>query len=122
MSLSRRAFLSGSAAILAASSPVSAAAPPVGKQAPGFYRYRIGSCELTAIHDGVWQRPMDDDFVRNATPAEVARAMTDAFLPVTGKLPLPFTALVVNTGGKLVLIDTGSGGQIGAGAQFLVPN
>ena len=122
MSLSRRAFLSGSAAILATPSHAFAAASPAGKQAPGFYRYKVGNYELTAIHDGVWQRPIDDDFVRNATPAEVTRAMTDAFLPATGKLPLPFTALVVNTGTKLVLIDTGSGGQISTSAQYLGPN
>ena len=120
--LSRRALLSGSAAFVAAPSWASAAPPPAAQQAPGFYRYRVGSYTLTAIHDGIWQRPMDDDFVRNATPDEVTKAMNDAFLPVTGKLPLPFTALVVNTGTKLVLIDTGSGGQISASAQHLSQN
>src|SRR5262245_6031167 len=112
MNLNRRAWLSGATALFAVPPTLSTAAvSSAATQAPGFYRYKIGSYMLTAIHDGVWQRPMDDDFIRNATLADVTKAMTDAFLPVTGKLPLPFTALVVNTGTKIVLIDTGSGGQ-----------
>jgi glyoxylase-like metal-dependent hydrolase (beta-lactamase superfamily II) len=91
--------------------PAFAAAPPAGKQGPGVYRYKIGSYELTAINDGVWNRPLDDKFVRNAPFAEVQKAMSDAFLP-TDKLPISFTTLVVNTGSKVIAIDTGTGGQL----------
>ena len=38
------------------------------------------------------------------------------------RLATPFTALVVNTGGKLVLIDTGTGGQIAPSAGALRDN
>ena len=38
---------------LATSSPVRAAAPPAGTQAPGWYRYKVGSFEMTVVTDGV---------------------------------------------------------------------
>jgi glyoxylase-like metal-dependent hydrolase (beta-lactamase superfamily II) len=118
INLSRRDVLIGAAfaaSALSASRSL-AAAPFAGMQAPTLYRYKIGNYELTALSDGLWERPIDDKFVRNADPAEVRKVMTDGFLPATDKLPIPFTALLVNTGSKLVLIDTGSGGQMAATA------
>lgn len=115
--LSRRALFAASAA--AATLPffgttlARAAAPAAGKQGPGFYRFRIGDYEITAINDGTWYRALDDKFVRNAAFAEVQKALSEAFLP-TDKLPIPFTALVVNTGSKLIALDTGTGGQLGS--------
>jgi glyoxylase-like metal-dependent hydrolase (beta-lactamase superfamily II) len=115
----RRTVIAGSAAMTGATALstlttrlAAAATRPAGKQATALYRYKIGSYELTAISDGIWNRPIDDKFVRNADPADVRKAMTDAFMPATDSLPIPFTTLLVNTGTKLVLIDTGSGGQI----------
>lgn len=123
--LTRRGMLAGAAAATAAAClPRNAHAGIVktGHQVPGFYRYRLGDCTLTAINDGVWQRPMEDDFVRNVPAAAVKQALIDAFMPVNGKLPLPFTALVVDTGGKRVLIDTGTGGQIAPTARLFDAN
>jgi glyoxylase-like metal-dependent hydrolase (beta-lactamase superfamily II) len=113
--LTRRTMLAGSAMAAAATAlpmqSAAAAAPPVGKQAPGIYRFKIGSYELTAVHDGVWYRDIDDKFVRNVPFAEVQKALSDARMPAS-QIVLPFTALLVNTGAKLVLIDTGTGGQV----------
>jgi len=121
--INRRDLLAGSLALGAGLLPVPgfAVAPQAGKQAPEFYRYKVGNFELTAISDGVWQRPIDDKFVRNAFFPDVQKVMSEAFLP-THILPTPFTALVVNTGKRLVLIDTGSGGQITRTAGVLVSN
>jgi glyoxylase-like metal-dependent hydrolase (beta-lactamase superfamily II) len=116
--LTRRTLL-GSAALAAAGTAlpqaVHAAAPPAGKQAPAFYRYKIGTYELTAIHDGVWIRDIDRNFIKNASPPAIEKAMEDAKM-APGKLSIPFTTLVVNTGSKLVLIDTATGGQLAATA------
>jgi glyoxylase-like metal-dependent hydrolase (beta-lactamase superfamily II) len=124
VTFSRRDVLAGAAFAASALSATRslAAAPFAGMQAPTLYRYKIGSYELTALSDGLWERPIDDKFVRNADPAEVRKAMTDAFLPATDRLPTPITALLVNTGSKLVLIDTGSGGQMAATAGTLNAN
>jgi len=121
--VTRRTLLAGSAAaaFAAGASPAAAAAPPSGKQTPGVYRYKIGTFELTALYDGIWYRPITDKFIRNAPFAEVEHALANAFMPAD-KLATPFTTLVVNTGNKLVLIDTGTGGQIAPSAGALQEN
>ncbi len=120
--LTRRSLLAGSAlAMTAAGAPAIAAAPPADKATPGIYRYKIGSYELTALYDGIWYRPITDKFISNAPFAEVERALDDAFMP-HDRLATPFTTLIVNTGNKLVLIDTGTGGQIAPSAGVLSEN
>lgn len=128
MAINRRTFLSGSAAATAATvmpstalRPANAAAPPAGKPGPAYYRFKLGDYELTALYDGIWNRPLDEKFVRNAAFSDVQRALADNFLPID-KLPLPFTALLVNTGSKLVLIDTGTAGQMSPTAGSLLHN
>jgi glyoxylase-like metal-dependent hydrolase (beta-lactamase superfamily II) len=112
----RRNVLAGASLAAAdAVAPAQAAAPAIGKQAPSIYRYRVGEMELTAIYDGVWYRPIDEKFIRKANYADVQRAMSDAFMP-EAKLATPFTMLLVNTGKKLVLLDTGTGGQVASTA------
>jgi glyoxylase-like metal-dependent hydrolase (beta-lactamase superfamily II) len=119
----RRTFLAGSAlaAVSASADPAAAAAPSADKETPGIYRYRIGTFELTALYDGIWYRPITDAFIRNAPFAEVEHALADAFMPAD-KLATPFTTLIVNTGKKLVLLDTGTGGQIAPSAGVLRDN
>jgi glyoxylase-like metal-dependent hydrolase (beta-lactamase superfamily II) len=122
-SVTRRTFLAGSAlgALSVRADPAAAAAPPADKETPGIYRYRIGTFELTALYDGIWYRPISDTFIRNAPFAEVEHALADAFMPAD-KLATPFTTLIVNTGKKLVLLDTGTGGQIAPSAGVLRDN
>src|SRR5579872_2225782 len=123
-SITRRRLLAGSAlgALAAAPfAPARAAAPPAGKETPGIYRYRIGAFEITALYDGIWYRPITDNFIRNAPFAEVESALAAAFMPAD-KLATPFTTLIVNTGRKLILIDTGTGGQIAPSAGVLRAN
>lgn len=76
-------------------------------QAPSFYRYSVGDMRVTAIHDGMAYRGLEG-FIPNAPPGAVQQALADNFLP-TDRFPITFTTLVVETGGKLVLIDTGNG-------------
>ena len=121
--LTRRSLLAASALapLGAGLGPVAAEAPASGKATAGVYRYKIGAFELTALYDGIWFRPITDKFIRNAPFAEVEQALDAAFMP-HDKLATPFTALVVNTGTKLVLIDTGTGGQISPSAGALRDN
>ena len=119
--LTRRNMLAGASLAAASALPAQAAAPATGKQAPSIYRYRIGEMELTALYDGVWYRPIDEKFIRKADYADVQRAMSDAFMPAE-KLATPFTTLLVNTGKKLILLDTGTGGQIASTAGAFSEN
>jgi glyoxylase-like metal-dependent hydrolase (beta-lactamase superfamily II) len=112
--LTRRTLLTGTAAAGAAalgslpSAPAFAAAPPAGKQAPAFYRYKVGSHEVTVVSDGARTFPLGDTFVLNAKKDEVAAALEAAYMP-KDKMTIVFNPIVVNNGSKLVLIDTGNG-------------
>ncbi|MGV7217390.1 MBL fold metallo-hydrolase [Bradyrhizobium sp. UFLA05-112] len=112
--LNRRHLLAGAAAIGAASlsrlgtTPANAAVPQSGAQAPGFYRYKVGSYECTSINDGARTFPMPDKFVTNV-PKEEALAAADAAYMPKGMVTIPFNPQLINTGSKLVLIDTGNG-------------
>jgi glyoxylase-like metal-dependent hydrolase (beta-lactamase superfamily II) len=121
--ITRRMLLTGSAlaALTSRTGPAPAAAPPAGTEVAGLYRYRIGTFELTALYDGIWYRPITDRFIRNAPFAEVERALDAAYMPAD-KLATPFTTLIVNNGSKLVLLDTGTGGQIAPSAGVLRDN
>ncbi len=122
--LSRRSFLTGplaAAGCAALPLPARAAAPAAKAQGPGVYRYKLGELQLTALYDGTWYLPIDDKFVRNANGATVNAALAAAFLPPS-VLPITFTALLVNDGRKLTLIDTGTAGQITDTAGFMNAN
>lgn len=131
MPLTRRTLLTGSFATLPAlglqtlelssATSANAAAPLSGKQSAEFYRFALGDFELTAVYDGFWNRPINNKFVRNAPYAEVEKALANSFMP-PDTLAMPFTPLLVNTGRNLVLIDTGSGGQLASTAGALVAN
>ena len=113
--LSRRHLLAGAVAAGAATaltpfatSTSRAAAPSSGMQAPGFYRYKVGSYECTSINDGARSFPLPDTFVRNVPKAEALAAAEAAYMP-KGMVTVPFNPQLINTGGKLVLIDCGNG-------------
>ena len=116
-SLSRRALLRVTAAgatagIVAAAGgrPAIAAAPQSGQQAPGFYRYKVGSIEITVLNDGVSRMPITDGFVENASKDEVNAALDAAFLE-RDFYAGPYNPIVINTGTKLALVDTGTGDE-----------
>jgi glyoxylase-like metal-dependent hydrolase (beta-lactamase superfamily II) len=108
--LSRRSLLTGTAAITAAAAPslpVQAAAPPAGKQAPGFYRYKVGDYEVNVITDGATTFPLPDTFVTNVKKDEVNGALAAAYME-KDKMTIPYSPIVINTGSKLIVIDTGT--------------
>jgi glyoxylase-like metal-dependent hydrolase (beta-lactamase superfamily II) len=123
--LSRRALLTGSAALgagaLAGSLPAMsarAAAPVAGKQAAGFYRYKVGDYEITSINDGARTFPMPDGFVKNVPKNQALAAAEAAYMP-KGQVTVPFNPQIVNTGSKLVLIDAGYGPGIAPSVGLL---
>lgn len=117
--LTRRHLVTGAAtataaaviAPLVATTAAVAKETPAGRQAPGFYRYKVGDFEISAVTDGAATFPLPDKFVANQAKAEVEKALTDAYQPA-GTVTVPFTPIVVNTGPKLVVIDTGYGPEM----------
>ena len=33
----------------------------------GVYKYKVGSIEVSAIYDGIWRKPHDPTFIKNAS-------------------------------------------------------
>jgi glyoxylase-like metal-dependent hydrolase (beta-lactamase superfamily II) len=80
-------------------------APMAGTQAPGFYRLKVGAHEVTVLSDGglALDAPL---FAGDEAGAE--KLLSDAHLPKMG-IPTPVNTWLINTGSKLVLVDTGGG-------------
>jgi glyoxylase-like metal-dependent hydrolase (beta-lactamase superfamily II) len=112
--LTRRSALAGAAVVGAAAmtpvqtSPASATAPPASKQAAGFYRYKVGDYEITVVTDGSTTRQLEDGFIINQKKEDVQAALAAAFMD-KDKITIRYTPIVVNTGSKLIVIDTGTG-------------
>jgi glyoxylase-like metal-dependent hydrolase (beta-lactamase superfamily II) len=110
----RRSLLSSATVVGAAgmmsgqSTPALAAAPASDQQAPGFYRYKVGSYEITVVTDGSTTRPLEEGYILNAKKEEVSAALASAFMD-KDKVTIRYSPIVVNTGSKLIVIDTGTG-------------
>jgi glyoxylase-like metal-dependent hydrolase (beta-lactamase superfamily II) len=109
------AILIGSAIALNAAH---AAAPEVKTQAPGYYRMMLGDFEVTVLSDGTLSLPAS--VMTNTTEAETEKALARNFQ----KSPFDASdnAFLINTGAKLVLIDTGCGSLLGPTAGNLLTN
>ena len=109
--LSRRQLLAGASAAAAVglagtASPVMAKAPMINAQAPAFYRFQLGTIEATVVSDGPLSIGDPKNTFRGPTAEQIGRMMTDHFLP-TDNVVLDQNALVINTGDKLAVFETG---------------
>lgn len=89
---------------LAAAPVARAEAPQVLTQVPGYYRQMIGAFEVTALYDG--QINLDAKLLKHTTPEQVQKLLARMFR--TNPTPTAVIAFLVNTGNKLVLVDTGA--------------
>jgi glyoxylase-like metal-dependent hydrolase (beta-lactamase superfamily II) len=89
--------------------------------AKGFATYKVGNAEVTAVYDGIWEKPHDPAFISNASVEDVRAAMTKAGLPADF-VSIPFVVTVVKTGGKTILCDSGTGGQVQPTAGKMMTN
>ncbi|EHR68999.1 Zn-dependent hydrolase, glyoxylase [Burkholderiales bacterium JOSHI_001] len=107
------------AALCLAAAAAQAAAPQVKGQAPGWYRMPLGDFEVTALNDGTVGLPVDK-LLTNTRPGQVQRALMKAYLGIP--LETSVNGYLVNTGSKLVLVDTGAAGLFGPTLGNLVAN
>jgi glyoxylase-like metal-dependent hydrolase (beta-lactamase superfamily II) len=108
--LSRRHLLTGASSAVAAqlvssALPAAAKAPLLKNQVPAFYRFNVGGIEATVVSDGVIVAATRTTFV-GPQAVDVERMMTDLFLPAD-KFVMDQNALIINTGDKLALFETG---------------
>jgi glyoxylase-like metal-dependent hydrolase (beta-lactamase superfamily II) len=102
-----------------AAPPVEAAASEPSKPA-NFTAFRIGELSAAALSDGVLELPNDNQaFGVGKTPDEVAAVLTANGLP-GDKLTLALHPLVVTSGERVLLFDTGAGTLFGPGSGKLL--
>jgi glyoxylase-like metal-dependent hydrolase (beta-lactamase superfamily II) len=108
--LDRRTLLrAGSAAVGgAALAPAAFAhAPQAGTQAqPSFYRFKLGTIEITVVSDGTLAFPAETLW---GDRAEDARGLLTSTFQPARPVGLQLNTILVNAGDKLVLIDAGCG-------------
>lgn len=126
LNLSRRDFVASTALAAALGLNARLAISPAFAQktpdpAKGFVSYKIGSAEVTALYDGIWEKAHDPAFIANASVEDVKNAMTSAGLPADF-VSIPFTVAVVKNGGKTILCDSGTGGQVQPTAGKMMEN
>jgi glyoxylase-like metal-dependent hydrolase (beta-lactamase superfamily II) len=126
LDMSRRDFVvsTGLAAALGLSGRLAvspAFAQKTADPAKPFVTYKVGSAEVTAIYDGIWEKAHDPAFIANASVDDVKAAMVKAGLS-PDFVSIPFTVAVVKTGGKTILCDSGTGGQVQPTAGKLAAN
>ena len=126
LNLSRRDFVVSTAMAAALGLNARLAVSPAFAQktpdpAKPFVTYKVGAAEVTALYDGIWEKPHDPAFIANASVDDVKAAMVKAGLPADF-VSIPFTVLVIKTGGKTIMCDSGTGGQVQPTAGKLAAN
>jgi glyoxylase-like metal-dependent hydrolase (beta-lactamase superfamily II) len=96
-----------------------AGAPQVKTQAPGFYRMMLGDIEITALNDGTLDL-QPKQLLTNTTQQEVGKLLGKGFQKDVVQTSVD--GYLVNTGSKLVLVDTGAGSLFGPTLGSLVAN
>jgi len=114
MRLNRREILSGGAALAATvaltggSRDAVAKAPFATSQSSYFYRFPLGKFQATVVSDGPLPLGKPSDTMKGMAEADINKALTDNFLP-TDSVVLEQNILVLNTGNRLVMFDSGMG-------------
>ncbi len=100
--------------------PASAAAPMKDTQVPGWYRFKLGTFEITILSDGSYELP-NSLMATNRSRDEVDSYLGANFLPIatrTSYVNIP----LINTGSELILVDVGGGPNWQPTAGRLVDN
>lgn len=85
-----------------------ARAPIVSGQVPYFYRFMVGKFQATVVSDGPLPLGEPSATLKGPTKEEMAKALANNFLP-TDNLVLEQNVLLLNTGSRLIMFDSGMG-------------
>jgi glyoxylase-like metal-dependent hydrolase (beta-lactamase superfamily II) len=93
-----------------ADAPAPAASAPA--QPPGVYRLRVGDFQITSLSDGTVPQDLHK-LLTGTTDAEVDGLLHGSFL--TNPVEASINAFLIDTGSRIVLVDTGAGKFFGPG-------
>jgi glyoxylase-like metal-dependent hydrolase (beta-lactamase superfamily II) len=85
----------------------------------GFYNFKVGDVEMTAIYDGEWAKDHDPGFIKDVSVEDTKKALVAAGLP-DDKVRISFSVMVAKIGGKTVMFDAGTGGQVAPTAGLMM--
>jgi glyoxylase-like metal-dependent hydrolase (beta-lactamase superfamily II) len=85
------------------------------EQIPGVYHRRVGDITVTALSDGTLVRT--PEILRDIAVADVERLFAEAFRP---GMIISVNAFLIRGGGRLALMETGSGNYLGTSAGHLL--
>lgn len=103
------------AAAMQTSSTNAAPTPQVAadkEQAPGVFRMRLGDFQITALSDGTAPQNLHE-IMTNTNRKEVDGLLRRSFL--TNPIEASINAFLIDTGSRLILVDTGAGRLFGPG-------
>ncbi|MBP0491625.1 MBL fold metallo-hydrolase [Pararoseomonas indoligenes] len=95
-------------------------AAPAASSGPGFHRFRVGNFTATTVFDGTATLPLEN-FVLNAPVETVRDVLAESFLP-RDRYVTPYTLTALQAGGRTVLFDAGTGGQLAPTAGSALAN
>jgi glyoxylase-like metal-dependent hydrolase (beta-lactamase superfamily II) len=98
------------AALLMSTAAAHAGAPMAKGPEAGWFRMHLGDFEVTALSDGTLELPVDQ-ILTNTTADKVKKALAAMFMKTPTETSV--NGFLVNTGTKLVLIDTGASNLFG---------
>lgn len=75
---------------------------------PNFKKFKVGDATVTAIYDGIWEKPHDPAFIKNASVEDVKGAMAAGGFS-TDFVSIPLSVFIIESGGKVIMCDSGSG-------------
>lgn len=84
---------------------VAHAAEPLA-ESPGWYRAQIGRITVTALWDGTLDMPVTEVF-KKPGPAQLKALLARHYL--TPAMPMSVNAFIIDTGQRIVMVDTGTG-------------
>jgi glyoxylase-like metal-dependent hydrolase (beta-lactamase superfamily II) len=115
----------GAAALLGVARPFTfidaAFAQTSTKPADAFKHFRVGDIQMTMLFDGSIDRPNTPGFVKNASVVDVNASLRASGLS-ENIVPNPFVVPVARVGGRTILFDAGTGGQVAPGAGRMAEN
>jgi glyoxylase-like metal-dependent hydrolase (beta-lactamase superfamily II) len=124
-SISRRGFVISAAAAGAAfglDKPLEFMGKAFAQAGPAqVVKFKVGDLEVIQMHDGVWEKPHDPGFVKNASVDDVKAALKAGGL-TDAHVPIPVTVTAVRTSNGLVLFDSGTGAQVFPTAGLIARN
>lgn len=92
---------------------------PVSITEKGYAKFKVGDVEVIQVYDGMFNKPHDAAFIKNASIDDTKAALKKAGLK-DDAVPITFTVTFVRTKGKLVMFDSSTGGQLAPTAGLMM--